>query len=160
MSDGDDSGMEEYGTEWLAGSSEMFDFTIRSSSNLLFDVGRLKLNELAIALSEELTLEAEKRLLGQNWLGWERKVTFGFTTGAKFIRGVTCRDRNVSWYVWNILLYNLPLLAWPLRKSVCVISGLFATRGDAQWAPRRQCRCVALELVDKFGVLSSCLDRV
>jgi hypothetical protein len=59
MSDGDDSGMEEYGTEWFASSSEMLDCTIRSSSDL-FDVARLKLNDLAITLSEELTLEAEK----------------------------------------------------------------------------------------------------
>jgi hypothetical protein len=53
---GDDSGMEEYGTEWLASSSEMLDCT-RSS----FDVARMKLNVLAIALSEEFTLEAEER---------------------------------------------------------------------------------------------------
>jgi hypothetical protein len=59
MSDGDDSGMEEYGTELFASSSEMLDCTIRSSSDL-FDVARLKLNDLAITLSEELTLEAEK----------------------------------------------------------------------------------------------------
>jgi hypothetical protein len=66
MSDGDDSGMEEYGTEWLASSSEMLDCTIRSSSDLLLDVARLKLNELAITLNEELTLEAEERWSGQN----------------------------------------------------------------------------------------------
>jgi hypothetical protein len=60
MSDDDDSGMDEYGTEWLVSSSEMLDCTIRSSSDL-FDVVRLKLNELAITLSEELTLEAEER---------------------------------------------------------------------------------------------------
>src|SRR5712675_230837 len=66
MSDGDDSGMEEYGTDWLASSSEMLDCTIRSSSDLLFDVARLKLKELAITLSEELTLEAERRWSGQN----------------------------------------------------------------------------------------------
>jgi hypothetical protein len=64
MSDGDDSGMEEYGTEWLASSSEMLECTIRSSSDLLFDVVRLKLNELAIVLREELTLEAEERWSG------------------------------------------------------------------------------------------------
>jgi hypothetical protein len=60
MSDGDDSGMEEYGTELFASSSEMLDCTTRSSSDL-FDVARLKLNEVAIALSEELTLEAKER---------------------------------------------------------------------------------------------------
>jgi hypothetical protein len=58
--------MEEYGTEWLASSSETLDCTIRSSSDLLFDVARLKLNDLAITLSEELTLEAEESWSGQN----------------------------------------------------------------------------------------------
>jgi hypothetical protein len=60
MSDGDDSGMEEYGTEWLASSSETLECTLRSSSEFLFDVTRLKLNGFAIALSEEVTLEAEE----------------------------------------------------------------------------------------------------
>ena len=64
MSDGDDSGMEEYGMEWLASSSEMLECTNRSSSDLLFDVVRLKLNELAMVLREELTLEAEERWSG------------------------------------------------------------------------------------------------
>jgi len=74
MSDGDDSGMEEYGTEWQASSSEILDCTIRSSSDLLFDVGRLRLNELAIALSEEVTLGAGERWSGQDiiWVGWEK----------------------------------------------------------------------------------------
>ncbi|SRR6266404_1876021 len=62
MSEGDDLGMEEYGTEWLASSSEMLDCTTRSSSDLLlFDIARLKLNELAITFNEELTLEAKER---------------------------------------------------------------------------------------------------
>ncbi|SRR5713226_2614117 len=67
MSDGDDSGMKEYGTERLASSSEMLDCTIRPSSDLLlFDVARLKLNGLTIAFSDELTLEAEESWSGQN----------------------------------------------------------------------------------------------
>jgi hypothetical protein len=68
MSDGDDSGMDEYGTEWLVSSSEMLYRTIGSSSDL-FDVARLKLNELAITLSEELTLEAKERWSGLKWPG-------------------------------------------------------------------------------------------
>ena len=60
MSDCDDSGMEEYGTEWAANSSRMLDCVVRPPSGL-FDVARMKLNELAITLSEEVTLEAEEK---------------------------------------------------------------------------------------------------
>jgi len=60
MSDCDDSGMEEYGTEWAANSSTMLGCVIRPSLSLTDGV-RMKLNELAIALSEELTLEAEEK---------------------------------------------------------------------------------------------------
>ena len=66
--------MEEYGTAWLASSSEMLDCTVRSSLDLLFDVARLKLNELATALSEELTLEAEERRSGQNMAGMGKEL--------------------------------------------------------------------------------------
>lgn len=68
MSDGDDSGMEEYGTEWLVSSSETLKCTTRS-----FGVARLKLNGLAIALSEEVTLEAEERWSGQNMVRMGKK---------------------------------------------------------------------------------------
>ena len=79
MSDCNDSGMEEYGTERAANSSTMLGCVVRSSLSLIDGV-RMKLNELAIALSEELTLEAEERRQVKDGLGSRhqrmRELTF------------------------------------------------------------------------------------
>ncbi len=49
----------------MANSSMILGCVDRSSSGLS-DVARLKLNELAIALSEEVTLEAEEKRTSQH----------------------------------------------------------------------------------------------
>jgi hypothetical protein len=77
----------------MANSSMILGCVNRSSSGLS-DVARLKLNELAIALSEEVTLEAEEsgqvNMARIEILKKNGRLTFGSATGAKLVRGVVC----------------------------------------------------------------------